>query len=106
MSANAEKIGKSDITTEAELPGRLEYTFQELADYAVNEGLFDWILDGKETTELVSERVTIELNHDAISKFGLLLRKYAPTKETGSFRLSLSQKCDSVARARTERGVT
>lgn len=102
-SAHAHKLGKSDVVDEKDMPPRLEYTFQELANYAVNENLFSWIIEGKETKDL-DDKVEIELNHDAVSKFGLLLHRYAPTKEARTFRLTLTKSvrfsCTGKSRAR------
>ena len=89
-SAHADKLGRTEIAT-AELPGRLEYSFQELADLALNEGHFDWILEGEETKDL-DDRVTIKLNSRGASRFAALLRTYAPTKETRSFPLAADRR--------------
>jgi hypothetical protein len=51
---------------------REEYRFQHIVNVAHEAGLFDWILDGKE------EAGDYLLKESANSKFGKLLKKYAP----------------------------
>jgi hypothetical protein len=51
---------------------RTEFTFQNVVNLAHQAGLFDWILDGKESEG------NYVLKPDANSKFGKLMKKYAP----------------------------
>ena len=51
---------------------RMEFAFQSVVNMAYQAGLFDWILDGKE-----SEGDYV-LKPDANSKFGKLIKRYAP----------------------------
>jgi len=50
---------------------RGEFDFQTIVDFCNEEGLFDWMLDGKDTNE------GYKLNAASKSKFGLTLKRYA-----------------------------
>lgn len=60
---------------------RIEYTFQQVVNLAHEHELFDWILDGKEVEqheEAALVRRDYILKTDSKSKFGKLLKRYAP----------------------------
>jgi len=52
--------------------GYLEFTFQQIVDFCHEEGLFDWILDGRETDG------GYKLNAKSSSKFGFCIKKFMP----------------------------
>ena len=60
---------------------RQEFTFQWIVNTCHAEGFFDWLLDGKE------EGGDYILKPKAASRFGKLLRRYAPTQGYRVFRL-------------------
>jgi len=62
---------------------RVEYPFQEVVNVAHHNDLFDWMLDGKEVSEHAPStgilvRSDYVLKADSRSKFGKLLKRYAP----------------------------
>jgi hypothetical protein len=61
---------------------RCEYTFQEVVNIAHQLELFDWMLDGKDVTEYSNDGFPIRkdfmLKPDSRSRFGKLLKRYAP----------------------------
>lgn len=59
---------------------RLEYTFQEVVNIAHENELFDWMLDGREVEQHEEALVRRDyvLKTDSKSKFGKLLKRYAP----------------------------
>ena len=62
---------------------RVEFPFQDLVDLAHEDGLFEWLLDGKD------KEGHYLLEHKSSARFGLLLRKYAPFNKGGRvFRLA------------------
>lgn len=74
----AQKLGLSDMMDISEFPSRLEYTFAELTNIAASEGLFDWALHGKVTTDIDDNFLSIELDDKSNSTFGKLVAKYFP----------------------------
>jgi hypothetical protein len=65
-----ERMRDSDLTENK--AGRLEFTFQQIVDFCDEDGLFDWILDGRQTDN------GYKLNAKSSSKFGLSIKKYFP----------------------------
>jgi hypothetical protein len=57
---------------------RGEFSFQQVVDFCHDDGLFDYMLDGKETQD------GYKLNASSTSRFGLTLNRYAP-KVSGGF---------------------
>ena len=57
---------------------RGEFSFQQIVDFCHDDGLFDYMLDGKETQD------GYKLNASSTSRFGLTLNRYAP-KVSGGF---------------------
>jgi hypothetical protein len=57
---------------------RGEFSFQQVVDFCHDDGLFDYMLDGKETQD------GYKLNASSASRFGLTLNRYAP-KVSGGF---------------------
>jgi hypothetical protein len=59
---------------------RCEHTFQEIVNVAHAEELFGWILDGKEVERFEAGILGTDyvLKPDAKSKFGKLMKRYAP----------------------------
>lgn len=53
--------------------GREEYQFQQIVDFCYEDGLFDYILDGRQTEG------HYKLNAKSMSKFGLCIKKYFPS---------------------------
>jgi hypothetical protein len=72
--------------TEAETTKRIEFTFQEIVNICHENGLFDWLLDGKEKEEGLEKDFV--LKPESNSRFGIMLRRYAPTKDARVFRLT------------------
>ena len=62
---------RDDDSTDSK-SGRLEFTFQQIVDFCQQDGLFDWILDGRHTDS------GYKLNAKSSSKFGLMIKKYFP----------------------------
>lgn len=56
---------------------RAEYSFQTIVNFCNEDGLFDYMLDGKETAD------GYKLNASSASKFGLTLNRYAPKVSGG-----------------------
>ena len=66
---------------------RCEYTFREVVNVAHQNELFNWMLHGKETQAGeagILVRKDFVLRSDSNSKFGKLLKRYAP--RAGDFR--------------------
>jgi hypothetical protein len=61
---------------------RGEFSFQRVVDFCHEEGLFDYMLDGRETQ--IDGRETYKLNASSASRFGLTLNRYAP-KVSGAY---------------------
>lgn len=57
--------------------GSKKYIFQELVDFCYEDGLFNWILDGKQTDR------GYELNKSSKSIFSNIIKKYFPTTYNG-----------------------
>jgi hypothetical protein len=57
---------------------RGEFSFQQIVDFCHEDGLFDYMLDGRETQD------GYKLNASSASRFGLTLNRYAP-KVSGGF---------------------
>lgn len=55
-----------------DMSGYLEFTFQEIVNFCHQDGLFDWILDGRETDS------GYKLNAKSSTKFGLCIKKFMP----------------------------
>jgi hypothetical protein len=83
---------------------RVEYPYQTAVNMAHENGLFDWILDGKETETVEGEFVKKDfiLKADAHSKFGKLMKRYAPAANEAKgpkyrvFRFARPQVADDV----------
>jgi hypothetical protein len=59
----------------------VEYSYQAVVNIAHENGLFDWLLEGKEVEAMESgyvERKDFILKGDSHSKFGKLMKRYAP----------------------------
>ena len=86
---------------------RVEYTFQEVVNIAHQNDLFDWLLDGKEVSEHAAStgaliRSDYVLKADSKSKFGKLLKRYAPYagelqgRRHRLFRLGKAHQCQQI----------
>jgi hypothetical protein len=78
-------LGESILT--ADEKRRCEYNFQQVVNVAKENDLFDWMLDGKETDVYESGmlvRKDYVLKSDAKSKFGKLMKRFAP--HSGEFQ--------------------
>lgn len=51
---------------------RGEFSFQQVVDFCHDDGLFDYMLDGKDTQD------GYKLNSSSASRFGLTLNSYSP----------------------------
>ena len=56
---------------------RGEFNFQTIVNFCHEDGLFDWMLEGKETSD------GYKLNASSASRFGLTLNRYAPKVSGG-----------------------
>jgi hypothetical protein len=56
---------------------RGEFSFQQDVDFCHDDGLFDYMLDGKDTQD------GYKLNSSSASRFGLTLNSYAPKVRGG-----------------------
>ena len=64
---------------------REEFTFQDIVNRSCEDGLFEWILHGE------LDGGSLHLKPDAVSRFGKLLRKYAPVQGQRMFRFPQGQ---------------
>ena len=60
---------------------RAEFTFQQIVNRCFEQGLFEWVLDGKE------DGADFVLKPHAASRLGKIVRKYAPIEGQRVFRL-------------------
>lgn len=73
------------LATDAEgLQRRQEFTFQQIVNVCHAQGLFEWTLDGKFDKDNATDWI---LTNKDMSRFGKLLRRYAPVQGQRVFRL-------------------
>ena len=69
-----------------EKTGREAYQFQQIVDFCHEDGLFDYILDGRLTDG------HYKLNSNSLSKFGLCIKKYFPSTGGAGKAINLPRK--------------
>jgi hypothetical protein len=69
-----------------ESTGREEYQFQQIVDFCHEDGLFDYILDGRQING------HYKLNTKSNSKFGLCIKKYFPSISAAGNTIKLPRK--------------
>jgi hypothetical protein len=77
---------RDDSPRNDEKTGREEYQFQQIVDFCHEDGLFDYILDGRQTDG------HYKLNSKSLSKFGLCIKKYFPSISAAGKTIKLPRK--------------